>query len=291
MTSLLRAKYLPNATAWSTVYGHKISLCFRFGLFTPGTNPYRLDSFLSAHQHIVYITSPTSRFIGSTLLDKAGKKRMRNSDGRVELCVWRLPWKGTLTGTRYLCTTKTLKANRLDYATKTVQRLIVATFRSNFYREVERDREQRPPYSQSDKEPLCLPPRRASGRHRPMPPPVTLSFQAEQNLSSLQADQEVARRRLHEESLLFFRNHADCPFLLRRLKTLLGMLQYQVGYVAIDVVPVHRSILFLSLYSEQCSPVVDDQLCCCSSRLDDSSSGRPILCACFSLVHQRGCTV
>lgn len=71
-----------------------------------------------------------------------------------------------------------------------------------------------------------------------MPPPVTLSFQAEQNLSSLQADQEVARRRLDAESALFLRNHEDCPFLLRRLKTLLGMLQCQVDKL-LDL-PIHR---------------------------------------------------
>ncbi len=65
-----------------------------------------------------------------------------------------------------------------------------------------------------------------------MPPPGSISFQAEQNLSSLQADQEVARRRLDAESALFIRNHEDSPFLLRRLKTLLGMLQYQVDQKA-----------------------------------------------------------
>lgn len=59
-------------------------------------------------------------------------------------------------------------------------------------------------------------------------PPMSLSFQAEQHLSSLQADQEVARRKLDEESSLFLRNHGDRPVLLRRLKTMLGTIQYQV---------------------------------------------------------------
>lgn len=73
---------------------------------------------------------------------------------------------------------------------------------------------------------------RASRRGKPrrgMPSHV-LSFQAERHLSSLQADQETVRGKLHVESSLFLRN-TGCPIQIRCFNNLYRLLQRQVHIV------------------------------------------------------------